>query len=120
MKFKLIQMLLLSFLISSCASILNEDTTQVSLETSTGEKADVIISGLTYSVPSKVKLKRSRDTLEITSKNKNCDEKTKVEPKLSPVFFLNIIAGGGLGSTTDFASSNMWAYDEKVVIKCKK
>ena len=120
MNFKLIPLLLISFLLSSCASIINEDTTQVSLETSTGEKADVVIGGMTYSIPSKVKLKRSREDLEIISKNKNCDEKTKVGPELSPVFFLNIIAGGGLGSTTDFASSNMWDYSKKIVIKCKK
>ena len=119
MNFRLIPFLLISFLLSSCASIINEDTTQVSLETSTGEKADVVIGGVTYSIPSKVKLNRSREDLEIISKNNNCDENTTLGPELSPVFFLNIIAGGGLGSTTDFASSNMWDYSKKIVIKCK-
>ena len=92
-------------LVTSCASIVNEDTTKVKLMTSTGEKADVTIDGIKYSIPATIKVKRSREKLDIVSNNENCDKNTTVESTIDPVFFGNIIIGGGLGSTTDFAQA---------------
>ena len=39
-------LILAMLLVTSCASIVNEDTTKVKLMTSTGEKTDVTIDGI--------------------------------------------------------------------------
>jgi diacylglycerol kinase family enzyme len=49
----------------------------------------------------------------------DCAKETLLAKQVDSKFFINVLSGGALGSTTDYASEEMWKYDDNVVIQCK-
>lgn len=107
-------------LMTGCASILNSKTQMVNITTSNGEKIVATADGQPFQVPGIVGLQRSQADKIITTSQSNCNPQTLAPRKVDPIFFINILSGGALGSTTDYATEKMWKYDDNLVISCNK
>ncbi len=107
-------------LMTGCASILNSKTQMVNITTSNGEKIVATADGQPFQVPGIVGLQRSQADKIITTSQSNCNPQTLAPRTIDPIFFINILSGGALGSTTDYATEKMWKYDNNLVITCNK
>ncbi|MFW2374584.1 MAG: adenosine deaminase [Gammaproteobacteria bacterium] len=107
-----------TIMMSGCATILNDDTQSVNLTTSNGKKTIVSVNGREYEAPGIARLVRSQDDAIITADTSTCKGKTVAPSSVDTVFFVNILSGGAFGSTTDYASEEMWKYDNTIQINC--
>jgi uncharacterized protein YceK len=112
----LICALIASGLLSGCATIIDGKTQKINLETS--KPTTVAINGQQYSAPSVIALDRSdKDAILV---NQECNKTILLAHKINPTFFVNILSGGVIGSTTDFASGSAWEYDKSNInVECK-
>lgn len=106
-------------LASGCATILNDDTQNVNLMTSNGEKISGSINGVPFEGPGVVNIMRSQDDAIIVASTEGCTPQTVAPSSVDMKFFINILSGGAFGSSTDYASDDMWKYDNSVMINCK-
>lgn len=106
-------------LMTGCASILNNKTQMVNITASNGAKVTASADGRTFQTPSIVGLQRSQLDKVITTTDANCNPQTLAPRKIDPIFFINVVSGGALGSTTDYSTEKMWKYDDNLVISCK-
>ena len=105
-----------SLLFTGCATILDGNTQSVML--SSKKKQIVKINGVEYNSPGVVNLERSDKDAIITVAE--CNKQVLLKKEINPTFFVNILSGGALGSTTDFASKSMWKYDQSnVTVDCE-
>lgn len=116
---KLILVIIAMMGLTSCATILNDDTQKINVTTSGNVKTDIIVNGQTYQAPSILTLDRSKEDLVIKAVNPNCTQQYLLKSKVDNKFWLNILSGGTFGSTTDYSSEEMWAYQDEVELKCK-
>ncbi|NVJ60760.1 MAG: adenosine deaminase [Gammaproteobacteria bacterium] len=106
--------------LTGCASILNDDTQNVNVNTSTGETVDVSIDGVNYKAPGVIAIKRqNRDKILVTEAD-NCATQTVANKSVDNKFFINILSGGAFGSSTDYSTEKMWKYDDTITINCKE
>jgi hypothetical protein len=68
-------------------------------------------------VPSSVNVNRDTKDILIKSKDGECKEK-KVEKKLNPWFWGDVVATSLVSTTTDAVTGAMWKYDENVSLDC--
>jgi len=104
--------ILLAFMASGCASIIDGKTQTVTFN-SGPEGAQVIINGLPMGVtPTSISLKRSDyDNANVLFKKEGYQDQTAtIHTKLNGWFWGNIICGGLLGSATDGISGAMWEF----------
>lgn len=106
--------------IGGCATILNDETQQINVASSTGEKFKFSIDGQTFEGPSIVAVKRTKADKFIVSESPSCVKQTLLPSKVDGKFFINILTGGVFGSTTDYSTEEMWSYDTSVVVSCTK
>lgn len=107
-------------LLGGCASILTDDTTPVNVGTSNGKKVPIKIDGVVYQAPTVVNVKKSdKDKMIMASSKSGCARQTVLKRKVEDVFWVNILSGGVLGSTTDYATDKMWSYEDSVIISCR-
>jgi len=104
--------------LTGCATILNDTTHKANIQTSDGQKAMLNVNGVTVEAPGVVELPRQKDGVIIKSVDNRCND-TNANSKVDTKFFINILSGGALGSTTDYASDKMWTYDDTIVVQCK-
>ncbi len=104
--------------VSGCATILNEDVQQVNLVASNGQKFTAVVDGADVAGPGIIGLKREKVVKVITVSTPECASETTANPKVDSKFFINILSGGAFGSTTDYSTGKMWAYDETIEISC--
>lgn len=104
--------------LGGCATILSGSTQSINVTTETGKKYSASIDGQKYTVPAVIQL--TRENKDKTMILDECpDQKTLFHKEINPVFFVNILSGGVFGSTTDYASGDMWKYQpENVNVKC--
>lgn len=105
-------------LMSGCASILNEKTQQINVTSSNAKEIQGTIDGAQFKGPGVVSVLREKRSKIINVETAGCTKQTALESNVDPKFFINILTGGGLGSTTDYATEKMWKYNETVVIAC--
>ena len=105
-------------LTSGCASILNDDTQRINLATSTGKTITVTVDGQQFTAPGIATVTRENADKIIVTEDKSCTKETLAPKKVDNMFWLNILSGGSFGSTTDYSTENMWAYDERIVVTC--
>ena len=105
---KRLNLLLSIGILSSCATLFNEDYQQVNIVTSTGEKTKVKVDGQIVEAPDVVKVPRSQDPLIIKTSGKRCAKRTIARSEVASVFWINILSSGPFGSTTDYMSDDMW------------
>lgn len=113
-----IVLVIVASLSSGCASIVGSDTTIVNVLTSDGESTGVSIDGMKSEVPGVVMLRNDGNDKIIVADDDRCAKSTVVRRKVTPEFFGNLITGGPLGSSTDFATGKMWTYNDTVLIQC--
>jgi len=106
--------------LTGCATILNDETQKINVTSSTGEKFSFSIDGQTHEGPAIVDVTRAKADKYIVSETPNCMKQTLLPSKVDGKFFINILTGGVFGSTTDYASEEMWTYDTSVVVSCTK
>jgi uncharacterized protein YceK len=107
-------------LFSGCATILSGKTQKINV-TSTGKTGvEFEIDNQTFKTPAIVTVERENKDKIIKVLDEECSQKQiLLNKKINPVFFVNILSGGALGSTTDYLSGAMWQYDDNVQIQCK-
>lgn len=106
--------------LSSCATILNDDTQKINVTTSNNVKTNITVNGQEYKAPAIITLKRSKEDLVLRAENPNCTQQYLVKSEIDNKFWINILSGGTFGSTTDFASEEMWTYQDEIELKCKQ
>lgn len=107
-------------LTSGCATILSEDTHKINVSTSNGQKIDVKVDGATQQAPGVITLtKENADKVLLTDAD-GCTGETHLNKEIEPTFWVNILSGGVLGSSTDMGSKKMWKYQDSVTINCSK
>lgn len=107
--------------VTGCATVLNDKNQNVNIVTSTGQKADIVVDGQPVQAPAVALLRRSKSDQLITTRDPKCNQTTIASSSLDNVFFINLLSGysSTSGSTTDFATGEMWKYQDNVVISCK-
>lgn len=104
---------------TGCATILTDETQQINVGTTTGQKIDVTIDGQTFQAPGVITVKKSKEQNKYLMTNaEGCAGQTVLNRSVEPTFFVNILSGGAFGSTTDYATDKMWKYDDSVTISC--
>jgi hypothetical protein len=103
---------------TGCASIITDDTAYINLQTSNGEAIQVTIDGQVFQAPGSVLVQKTGTDKIIISRNENCASQTVVPKQIEPAFFGNILLGGFLGSSTDYANNSMWTYTNNTIINC--
>lgn len=106
--------------LSGCASILNDQTQQVNVSSSTGAPINGTVDGKPFTAPGVVSITRENKNKIFVTSTEGCAKQTVAEKTVDPKFFVNILSGGAFGSTTDYATEKMWKYNENVVITCQK
>ena len=103
-----------SLLSSGCATILNDDVQTLNVHTTNNTATTAAVGGYQINTPTAIKVERAKDNLVITTNNNKCQPVTTIESKLSPLFWYNAVlpASGLYGSTTDYATGNMWEYEK--------
>ena len=97
-----------AFLFTGCATIISGDNQNINLQSK--KEQTVSIDGKVYTSPSIVSVERTdKDAI---LKIKDCNKQILLKKEVNTVFFVNILSGGALGSTTDYASDSMWQYDQ--------
>lgn len=117
---KLISVTVTAFLMTGCASIINEKTQSVNVSTSTGSKVTGVVNGQAFTAPGVVPVVRENKNKIFVTDNAKCAKETVAEKTVDPIFFINLLSGGPFGSTTDYSSEKMWKYSENVVISCQQ
>lgn len=107
-----------SVLASGCASIFNDATQTVTIVASNGQPVLGTVDGKPFQTPSHVQVQRQKASKLISVTSPGCAAQTVADSSVDVKFFGNIIAGGLLGSSTDFATERMWRYADYIVIPC--
>lgn len=105
-------------LMTGCASIMTDSSTNVNVAASNGKEVKISVEGQEYTTPAMVKLTKDGSDKFINSSEESCAKQTVAETKLEPWFWGNILTGGLLGSSTDSATDKMWTYDENIIVNC--
>lgn len=108
-----------SFAITGCASILNEKTQAVNVSASNGKEIAGTVDGVAFKGPGIVNLTRENKNKIFMVTTEGCAKETVAEKGVDGKFFINILTGGTLGSSTDYSTEKMWRYSENVVVSCK-
>src|SRR5688572_30630788 len=87
-------------LLASCATILNEETQQVNVSSSTGKPITGDVDGVPFQGPGVLNLKRTKANKVINVSTASCTKQTVVNSEVDPKFFINILSGGTFGSST--------------------
>lgn len=102
-----------------CSTILNEEVQSVNISSSNAAPIEGTIDGEPFTGPGIVSVKRENKDKLVTVTTANCAKETLLAKQVDSTFFINVLSGGALGSSTDYASEKMWKYDDNVVIPCK-
>lgn len=105
-------------LMTGCASILNKETQPVNVSTTNGKEIKGSVDGTPFVGPGVVMVQRQKAPKIFNVDTAGCAPTTTAASKVDIKFFGNIILGGFLGSSTDFATDKMWKYEDNVVISC--
>ena len=110
MKTHIVAILALCAAFTGCASIVS-GTSQVVSINSNVQGATVSINGNQVgSTPFTSSIPRGKDTTVTVSKKGYTSQTIVLSTKLETIFWGNIIFGGLIGSTTDFATGACWEY----------
>ena len=108
-----------ALLASGCATILNDETQRINVLSSNGKPLAGSIDGIPFTGPGIVTVKRAKADKTITADTEGCAKQTNLASTVDGKFFINILSGGAFGSTTDYASEEMWKYSESITVACQ-
>ena len=102
--------LVLVMVSSGCATILDGSSQPVNIDSSP-HGARIYVNGVEVgTTPLSMLMKRSKSTMILAKKNGYEDQQLALQTKINNTFWVNILTGGPLGSTTDYASDAMIEY----------
>ena len=102
--------LALAMVSSGCATILDGSSQPVNIDSSP-HGARIYVNGVEVgTTPLSMLMKRSKSTMILAKKNGYEDQQLALQTKINNTFWVNILTGGPLGSTTDYASDAMIEY----------
>ena len=105
-----LSILVLAMVSSGCATILDGSSQPVNFNSSPNG-ARMYVNGVEVgTTPLTMLVKRSKTTMILAKKNGYEDQQLLLQTKTNNTFWGNIILGGPLGSTTDYASDAMIEY----------
>jgi hypothetical protein len=119
MKKTLVCVSLLVSVLSGCATILNDETQAINVTASNNRVAEGTIDGQAFKTPAVINVTRENKAKVLAVSTEGCAKETSLQPSVDSKFFINILTGGLLGSSTDLSSGEMWRYSENVVIQCQ-
>ena len=111
-------LLLLAMFWVGCAIIINEKEQKINVSTSNNSSIQGTIDGVMFKAPGTLNVARSKKDRVIMVDNPACGQSTIMASSVDPVFFINVLSGGPLGSSTDYATDKMWKYQDNIVIPC--
>lgn len=123
---KIAIIIILTSMLSGCATIIKGKTQNINIMTSDGENAQATVFSKTgmmdTELPRYVSVHKSSQDVTIRVKEDECHKETiAVAPsKIEPWFWGNIISGGVFGSSTDYSTGAMWSYDTNVIVNPQK
>jgi len=123
---KKISIFALALAVSGCASIIDGKHQNIHLMPSTSGKVTATVmspSGIQeVTLPTVIHTERSREDIVVKVNEDKCYEESTqaVESSINPVILGNIITGGLVGSTTDFATGAAWEYDKSAIVYVNK
>jgi hypothetical protein len=117
-KLSMLALVAVAALSTGCASILNEKTQAVNIAASNGKPIAGNIDGQAFTGPGVVQVTRTKANKVINVDTAGCAKQTSLQSEVDGKFFINILSGGGLGSTTDYSTEKMWKYADTVTISC--
>ncbi|MFN3888421.1 MAG: hypothetical protein ACK4MG_15815 [Aquabacterium sp.] len=117
-KLALVAAVTASVLASGCASIFNDATQTVTIVASNGQPVQGTVDGKPFQTPSQVQVQRQKASKLISVTSPGCAAQTVADSSVDFKFFGNIITGGLIGSSTDFATERMWKYSDNIIIPC--
>ncbi len=91
----------------------------MNVSTSNGQKVSGVVNGQVFTAPGTVALFREKKDKVFVTEDAKCVKETVAAKSVDPIFFINILSGGGIGSTTDYSTEKMWKYSENIVINCQ-
>jgi hypothetical protein len=106
-------------LLSGCSSIINDQNQQVNVTTSNGAPVKGTVNGVPFSAPGIVALSRENKSKVFVTDNATCAKETVAEKTVDPIFFVNLLSGGPIGSSIDYGTEKMWKYADNITIPCK-
>lgn len=115
----LIAVALVAATTSGCSTILNDETQKINITSSNTTPIVGSVDGKPFTGPGIVEVKRSNSDKLIKVDTADCAKETLLAKQVDSKFFINILSGGAFGSTTDYATEEMWKYEDNVVIQCK-
>lgn len=115
---KLTSVILLCIVLSSCSSILNDKNQNINVVSSNNTPIEGKIGLVPFKGPGIVPVERAKQDKIIMVNNKKCVQQTLLKSSVDSTFWINILSGGTFGSTTDYSSEKMWAYQDTVIIQC--
>lgn len=106
-------------ILSGCSTIINDQNQKVNVTTSNGAAVKGTVNGVPFSAPGIVALSRENKSKVFIADNANCAKETVAEKTVDPIFFVNLLSGGPIGSSIDYGTEKMWKYADTVTISCK-
>lgn len=120
-KVSILPLSLLVLASAGCSTILTDDEQRINVISNTDENLQVSVDGVEQNVPGIITVKKENKDKVLTVTSEKCKGKqVALNKTIEPTFFANILSGGVLGSTTDYASESMWKYQDSVEISCNK
>jgi len=105
--------------VSGCASIINEKNYKINIA-SNKKKIEGTIDGNTFQGPGIVSVPRGKDDRIMKITTPGCEQEILLRSKIDGVFWVNILSGGVIGSSTDFSNEKMWRYQDQITVNCAK
>ena len=100
----------LMLILSGCATIVDGSSQPVTFN-SEPSRAKIFINGANVGVtPLTIQVQRSKTTVVVAKKEGYEEQQIPLQTKLNGYFWGNILSGGFLGSTVDYASGSMVEY----------
>jgi hypothetical protein len=112
-------LVLMSLVFMGCATILNDDYQKINVTTSNNKEVKGQIEGVPFTAPGIVSVKRSKADKVMTVDSSSCAKQVLLNSNVDNKFFINILTGGTLGSSTDYGTEKMWKFQDTVSIQCQ-
>jgi hypothetical protein len=116
---KILLIVLTGLIITSCASLLNDDYQRINIGSTNNSELKGSIDGVPFTGPGIITVKRAKADKIIMVDSPACTKQTLLASTVDMKFYINILSGGTTGSTTDYATEKMWKYQDSVLIPCK-
>ncbi len=112
------KLLILLLLLSSCATILNDKTQKINVLTSNNRQVKFSFDGEQFSAPGIIEVARAKKDAILSVQDSKCTPQMLIKSDIDNKFWINVLSGGPLGSSTDYSTDKMWKYQDTIIIQC--